>query len=257
MVNLIHDDLGEGPPLLLIHAYPLDGRLWTDQRHVLSRVARVLIPDCRGFGRSASFGQAASLDDHAADMARLLAEKQIDRAVLCGVSMGGYIALSFLEQFPARVAGLILCNTRSQADTPEGRATRLKTAEQVMTEGVGTMVSGLPEKMLSEVTRRDCPEVGERLLEQMQQQSPDALAAAQRAMAARPDRTSLLAELRIPALVIAGENDPLIPRADVEAMVAAMPAGTRLVTIPDTAHLANLERPAAFNEEVIRFMTAG
>src|SRR5262245_30382882 len=107
MAELVHDDLGEGTPLLLIHAYPLDARIWDEQRHVLSRVSRLLIPDCRGFGRSAELGPAGTLEEHARDMAMLLDHRRIEKAVVAGISMGGYIALAFLELFPDRLAGLI------------------------------------------------------------------------------------------------------------------------------------------------------
>ncbi|MDZ4805092.1 MAG: alpha/beta hydrolase [Candidatus Eisenbacteria bacterium] len=256
MAILAHDILGEGPPLLLIHAYPFDGRFWHEQREELSRVARLIIPDLRGFGCSAPLSPVDSLEAHAADLAALLDHHQIDKAVLCGVSMGGYIALAFLEQWPARVAGLVLGHTRSQADTDEGRATRLKSAQQVTAEGVAAVTLGLPEKMISGATQANQPNLVGRLRELMLDQMPEALAAAQRAMAARPDRTSILAGLRAPALVLAGDDDPLIPRADIEAMAAAIPQG-RLVVMADTAHLSNIERPAAFNGELANFLRAG
>ena len=255
MTILAHEVLGDGPPLLLIHAYPLDGRLWSEQRLELSRVARLIIPDLRGFGRSSHLPPVESLEEHAADLAALLDHHQIDRAILCGVSMGGYIALAFLEQWPARVAGLVLCHTRSQADTSEGRASRLNTARQVMTEGVAAAALGLPEKMISESTRLEQPTLADRLRRIMVEQTPEAMAAAQRSMAARPDRTSLLSKLQVPGLVLAGDNDPLIPRADIDAMAAAIPEG-RLVVMADTAHLSNIERPVAFNRELLQFLRA-
>jgi pimeloyl-ACP methyl ester carboxylesterase len=256
MAHLVHDDLGSGPPLVLLHAYPLDGRLFDEQRHVLSRVARVLIPDLRGFGRSSRLQPAETLEEHAADIAGMLDHLAIGTATLCGVSMGGYLALAFLERFRDRVAGLVLANTRSQADTDEQRATRLATAERAEAVGIDAVIQGLPEKMLHPVTQRDCPDITLRLAGLMNEQPAAGVAAAQRAMAARPDRTRLLAEAGVPTLVIAGDADPLIPRADTDAMAKALPGG-KPVIIADTAHLSNLERPAPFNEAVIRFVTGG
>ena len=256
MAALVHDDLGEGPPLLLIHAYPLDGRIWDEQRHVLSRVSRLLIPDCRGFGRSADLGPGPTLEDHARDMAMILDHQRIDRAFIAGISMGGYIALAFLELFPERVSGLVLANTRSQADTEEQRTVRLATAERAEAVGIDAVVQGLPEKMLSEYTRRECPDLIAKLSGIMQDQKPEGVAAAQRAMAARPDRTGVVARAACPVLVIAGDSDPLIPMSDTKAMADASPRA-RLVVVPHTAHLSNYESPAHVNEELIRFVTAG
>jgi len=256
MAHLTHDDLGTGPALVLLHAYPLDGRLWDDQRHVLSRVARVLIPDLRGFGRSAELDPAETLEEHAGDIAELLDHLRIEKAILCGVSMGGYIALAFLERFRDRLDGLVLANTRSQADTEEQRATRLATAERAEAVGIDAVIQGLPEKMLHPVTQRDCPDITLRVAGLMNEQRQAGLAAAQRAMAARPDRTALLARSGVRTLIIAGESDPLISRTDTELMAAGLPDAAPHI-IPNTAHLSNLERPALFNEPVIRFVTGG
>ena len=256
MTILAHDIQGDGPPLLLIHAYPFDGRFWSEQREVLSRQARLIIPDLRGFGHSAPRPPANSLDAHAADLAALLDHHAIDRVTLCGVSMGGYIALAFLSRWPERVAGLVLCHTRSQADNEAGHATRLQTAKKLESEGVAAVTKGLPEKMTSGKSRAAHPDLAGRLAALMLGQSAAAMAAAQRAMAARPDRTAILSGVRVPALVIAGDDDPLIPDADIRAMAAAIPGG-RLVVMADTAHLSNLERPDAFNGELVGFLTAG
>lgn len=247
-VALHCEERGSGPPLLLIHAYPLDGRLWQRQIEELSTVARVLVPDLRGFGRSASPDSSGNLVDFAADLIRLLDDRRIDRAIFCGVSMGGYITLAALELWPERVAGVALCNTRAGADTPEGRAARETNARLAIEHGVKPIADGMASRMLSAATLRREPELGAEVHRWMMEQRPDGVASALRAMAARPDRSAVLESLRVPSVVVAGDEDPLIPREEGEAMARAVPCcGGSFQLIPGTAHLSNLERPDLYN----------
>lgn len=247
-VALHCEERGSGPPLLLIHAWPLDGRLWQRQFDELSTVARVLVPDLRGFGRSPAAAEDGDIIDFAADLIRLLDERQIDRAIFCGVSMGGYITLAALEHWSDRIAGVALCNTRSGADTPEGRAARETNARLALDQGLGPIADGMAPRMLSAATLRREPELVAEIHRWMTEQRPGSVAAALRAMAARPARSALLESLRVPSVIVAGDEDPLIPREEGEAMARAIPCcGGSFQLIPETAHLSNLERPDLFN----------
>lgn len=241
--------------LLLIHGFPLDGSFWQQQLESLSSVAEVLAPDLRGFGADrGEVPRAMSMEAYAADLRELLDARGIERAVLCGLSMGGYVAMAFAEQWPERVQGLILCNTRSTADTEEGKAAREQTASDALDKGAAVIARAMIPKVLSEVTRRERAEVAARVEAIMASQRPEAIAAASRGMALRPDRTRVLRELNRPVLIVTGSDDALMPLPTSEAMHAASP-DSRLVVIEGAAHLCPVEAPERFNAEVSLFLS--
>jgi 3-oxoadipate enol-lactonase len=249
---LPHDDLGRGAPLVLLHAFPFDRRLFAPQRAALPAHVRLVLPDLHGFGAAAD-SPASTLEAHADDVARLLDHLRIERAVVAGVSMGGYAALAFLERHAARLAGLGLLNTRSAADTPEGAATRRATAARARAEGVEPVAAGMRARLISEATRSAQPELAATLDAWMLAQPAEGVACALEAMAARPDRTPLLRALAVPALVVAGDSDAIVPIADSQAMARAIP-DAEFVVVPDTAHLAHLERPEVVNAALLRLV---
>jgi pimeloyl-ACP methyl ester carboxylesterase len=242
--------------LLLIHGFPQDRSLWTNTAHALSDKAAVLAPDLRGFGEDRRpLPEAMTMEAYAADLKELLDEQHIARVVLCGLSMGGYIALAFLERWPERVQGLILCNTKATADTEEGKAARAETAWNAFDKGVSVIARGMVPKVLSERTRREKPELAIAVEAMMARQRPEAVAAAALGMALRPDRSPLLPSITVPTLIITGSDDSLMPLPTSEAMHAAI-AGSELVVLPDAAHLSNLEDPVRFNATVERFLAS-
>jgi 3-oxoadipate enol-lactonase len=244
------------PTLLLIHGFPQDRTLWTETARVLSNVATVLAPDLRGFGEDRRpLPQAMPMEAYAADLEALLDERGIARAVLCGLSMGGYIALAFWERWPERVQGLILCNTRATADAEEGKAARRDIARNAFDKGVGVIARGMVPKVLSERTRRERPELAITVEAMMARQRPEAVAAAALGMAQRPDRSPLLPTINVPTLIITGSDDILMPLPTSEAMHEAIP-GSELVVLPDAGHLSNLEAPERFNATVERFLAS-
>lgn len=241
--------------LLLIHGFPLDGSFWQQQLESLSSVAEVLAPDLRGFGADRrEVPRAMSMEAYAADLHELLDARGIERAVLCGLSMGGYVAMAFAEQWPERVQGLILCNTRSTADTEEGKAAREQTASDALDKGAAVIARAMIPKVLSEGTRRERVEVAARVEAIMASQRPEAIAAASRGMALRPDRTRVLRKLNKPVLIVTGSEDALMPLPTSEAMHAASP-DSRLVVIEGAAHFCPVEAPEQFNAEVSLFLS--
>ena len=243
------------PTLLLIHGFPLDHTLWDPQRAALSKVANVLAPDLRGFGTGASAADVMPMEGFASDLHALLDTNGIDRVVLCGLSMGGYIALAFWSLYPERVQALVLCNTKATADTPEGREGRHETARNAQEKGVPVIARGMIGKVLSAYTRANKPELVARVEAMMARQSPGAVAAASLGMAERPDRTTMLTSITVPTLIITGEADELMPLPTSQAMADAIP-GARLVVLPNAGHLSNVEAPELFNAAARDFLAS-
>lgn len=242
------------PTLLCIHGFPLDHTLWAPQVAGLADVAHVLAPDLRGFGNDRRpVPEVMTMEAYAADLKDLLDQRGVDRVVLCGLSMGGYVAMAFLDQWPERVAGLILCNTRANADTPEGRAARQATAQNAFEKGVDVIARAMAPTLLSDRSKREQPELMAHMEAMIARQRPEAVAAAALGMRERPDRHAVLRGCTVPALVITGSADALMPLPTSQAMVDALP-DARLVVLPDAGHLTNLEATDAFNGTVRAFL---
>ncbi|OLF18652.1 alpha/beta fold hydrolase [Actinophytocola xanthii] len=227
-------------PVVLLHAFPLDSRMWDGLRPVLG--ARLVTPDLPGFG-SAPAAATPSLDEAADAVLASLDRAGIGRAVVGGCSMGGYVAMAVLRAAPERVSGLVLVNTKASADAEPARRNRFAMVERAEAEGIGWLADAMLGTLLGPTTLEWRPEVVARVRELVADQSPAAVAWAQRAMAARPDSAEVLRGSGLPALVVRGEEDGLIPGEEASAMVAALP-GAELVELPGVGHLAPLEAPA-------------
>lgn len=243
---------GAGVPLMLLHAFPLSSAMWDAQRGGLSRECEVITPDQRGFGESAQLldGAEPSLDVLVDDLAELLDQLELDRVVLGGLSMGGYVAMAFLRRHPDRVRGLVLANTKASRDTPEAADNRRRIASAVETAGSSEpLLDTVVPNLLGTRSRADRPELA-RAVERMTLAAPyQAVAWAQRAMAARDDSFDVLAGLQIPVQVIAGEDDALMDASEAQAMASAVPHG-ELTTLSNVGHLSAMEAPAHFNAAV-------
>lgn len=253
-VDLHTREAGVGRPLVLLHAFPLSSAMWLSQREGLAEVCRVITPDQRGFGGTPLGHDPPSLDEAADDLAALLDARGLDRVVLGGLSMGGYVAMAFLRRHPARVEALVLADTRAGADSPEGRAKRERIADAVLTEeGASIVVDEVLGTLVGETTMARRALVFGRVKAFVQAAPPYAVAWAQRAMAARPDSSPDLAATDVPTLVLVGEEDTLTPPSAAEGIVEIMPAA-RLVRLPGAGHLSAVETPEAFNEAVRDFL---
>jgi pimeloyl-ACP methyl ester carboxylesterase len=228
------------PPLVLLHAFPFDRRLWA-RVTPLVRGREVIAPDLRGFGGQPPAG-AFSIADLADDVVALLDARGLDRAIVGGISMGGYVALAFAARHPTRLAGLLLADTKAGPDTPEARQARGEAIALVETSGVAALVDKqLPRLLAPGAT----PEVRAEARAIAVAQRPGTLTAALAALRDRPDRTLDLAAIAVPTLAIVGTEDSITPPAEARAMAAAIP-GARLVEIAGAGHLAALEAPQAF-----------
>ena len=177
-IQLVFDDVGTGPAVVLIHGYPFNRSLWNEQVEALSGNYRVVTPDLRGFGESDASEGPATMNRMAQDVAKLMDQLGIDRAVIGGLSMGGYVALAFVKQFPSRVKALVLADTRPQADTEEGKQTRVQQAEKALSEGVAGIADAMLPKLLTPETVSKRPEVVKRVRDMMLKTKPQGAASA-------------------------------------------------------------------------------
>src|SRR5689334_17003392 len=252
-VQLAYTDTGIGRPIVLIHGYPFNRSLWNEQVVALSSSYRVIAPDLRGFGESDAAPGTATMNLMAQDVALLLNQLGIARAVIGGLSMGGYVALAFYKQLPSRVRALILADTRAQADTEEGKQTRAQQAEKALTEGMAGIADAMLPKLLTPETVSKHPEVVKRVRDMMVKTKPEGAAAALHGMAERDDQTSLLAKISVPTLIMVGAEDAITPVADSEKMHAAI-AGSHLVVLENAGHVSNIERTEQFNDALLSFL---
>jgi 3-oxoadipate enol-lactonase len=249
--------------LVLLHAFPLTAQMWEGQMALAAHGWRVIAPQLRGFGggTAGSAGSddppAASVDDYAGDVVDLLDALHIEQAVVGGLSMGGYVAFALLRRAPTYVRGLILADTRSQGDTPEGVEGRKKQLQLLAEQGDAgreTLVAQMLPKLLGASTRAERPDLAERVRELALSSGAPAIAGAIRALMTRPDSTSLLAAIRCPTLIVVGEEDVLTPPSFSTEMHRGI-AGSTLQVIPGAGHLSSLEQPAAFNSALAAFLT--
>jgi pimeloyl-ACP methyl ester carboxylesterase len=248
-------ELGEGPgdPVVLLHAFPLNGRMFEPQMEVLSEERRVVAPDYPGFGRSPRTPAQPDVRYYAEAVRRLLDRLGIERVVLGGVSMGGYVAFGCLQLFPERVSGLILANTRPEPDSEEMRENRKNMARRVAEEGVEVLIELQMERLLARDTLENDEAVVEKVRAMIFESSPNGVVAALGAMRDRPDSTPLLESIEVPTLVIGGEEDGISSPEVMGAMAEKIP-NSRHVTLARAGHLSNLETPEGFNAALKEFL---
>lgn len=245
------DETGQGTPLLLMHAFPLDRSMFQPQVEALRTAARIITFDVPGIGESEP-GPAA-MDDIADVAAGLLDALEIAKAVVGGVSMGGYASFSFARGHSERLLGLVLANTRTAADSGEAKAGRREMAAVARKQGASEIAHRLLPKLLGETTRKQRPAIIERVRAMIEAADPEAIARLLDSLANRADSTGVLREISVPALVIAGEEDPLAPPTEASRW-ASMISDSRFVQISQAGHLPNLETPEVFNSELQQFV---
>lgn len=249
-IRMHYEDEGAGPAVVLLHAFPLSGAMWRAQAAALRQRYRLIVPDLRGFGGSDAPPGSYTMDQQADDVVALLDQLGLEQVALCGLSMGGYIALALMRSHPARVRALALCDTRAGADSEEGRAGREANARLAEERGP----AAIADKMIPSLVAPGAPqELRDELRALIVANSADGIAGALRGMAQRPDSGPGLAAITAPTLVLVGAEDTLTPPAEARALSAAI-AGSRLVEIAGAGHLANMERPAEFTAVLRAFL---
>ncbi|MDD5628529.1 MAG: alpha/beta fold hydrolase [Elusimicrobia bacterium] len=243
----------EGLPVVFIHGFPFDHSMWEPQVRALEHRYRAIAYDVRGLGRSPVGGASAAMETLVDDLIRLLDGLSIPEAALCGLSMGGYIALRAAEREPARVKALILADTRSQADTETARQNRAAAISSIDQDGLQPFARDFVKKMFSpQALAANAPCVAAARSAILRNQ-PAGVCFAARAIMSRSDTTPALPRIRVPALVLAGEHDSLTPPLEGQAMAAAIP-GARFCLIPGAGHLSSVEAPARFNRLLADFL---
>ena len=247
-------DQGQGPVVLLIHGFPLDHRMWSHQIKHLSRRYRVVAPDLRGFGGSDVSPGTVSMKDFAHDIAALLDRMKIDEPVhFCGLSMGGYIAWQFWDQYSSRLRSLLLCDTRAVADSAEVACGRLMMAQSVERQGMSGVADALIPKLLCEISRENKPEIADSLRAVIDAMDPRGVAAAQKGMAERPDFSPRLTEIESPALVLCGAEDAISGPEEM-GQIAQQLGNARYVEIQNAGHMSPLEQPELVNRALEEFL---
>ncbi|WUI01016.1 alpha/beta hydrolase [Spirillospora sp. NBC_00431] len=255
-VQLYARDVGSGTPLVLLHAFPLSSAMWLAQREGLASRFRVITPDLRGFGGSELGDDDPSVDAMADDVARMLRNLGVRRAVVGGLSMGGYVAMALCRRHPGLVLGLVLAATRAAADSGPVRENRLRQAGLLDGEGgARILVDEVLPALVGPTTYRQRALVYGRVRGLVQATPPKAAAWAQRAMAGRPESFDTLRDLRVPVLIMIGDEDGLATEDEARAMADAAP-NAELLVIPRAGHLCAVEQPDLFNQAVAEFAAA-
>jgi pimeloyl-ACP methyl ester carboxylesterase len=240
--------------LVLIHAFPLNARMWAPQLALAETTGwRILMPQLRGFDGGQSDPPAGSMDDYAGDVVDLLDALRIERAVIGGLSMGGYVAFALLRNAARYVQGLVLADTRPQADSPEGIEGRKRMLQLLDEKGVAAVAETMLPNLLGESTRRDRSDVVDRVRQLILSNPPQAVRGAITAMLTRPDSTPLLKTIHCPTLLMVGDEDTLTPRKLSGDMQLKIP-GSELAIVTGAGHLSNMEQPALFNDRLARFL---
>ena len=251
-MEIAYDDVGAGIPVLFIHGWPHNRTLWAAQLSGLPTHARCIAPDLRGFGAS-TVEPPFTIDQYADDLAAFLGVIGVERAVVCGVSMGGYVALSMLRRHSQRLRALILTSTRATADSADARDKRARLVTFVRDHGVEALAGRQLKAMVGETTFNSRPDVREALRLLMAGAPADGVIGALEAMAGRADSSDLLPGITMPTLVVSGTEDTFTPPDDLRALAAAIP-NARLEHVQAAGHVCCYERPAAFNHIVSEFV---
>lgn len=255
-VEIGYDDVGPGTgiPIVFAHAFPLNRTMWAPQVSANADRVRCIAWDYRGLGESAA-KPPFTVDQYADDLAGLLDQLHLDKVVLAGCSMGGYVTFAFWRRHRHRVRALVFADTRASADGPEALSKRAEQIAQARTEGATAVANALIQGVVGKTTREKQPDTYDAVHRMMAQAPVDGIVAAIEAMMHRPDSTPLLADIDVPTLVVVGDEDVLTPVKEARAMHERI-RGSRLEIIAQAGHLANMERPAAFNHVLAEFLGA-
>jgi 3-oxoadipate enol-lactonase len=232
--------------VVFLHAFPLQSAMWESNLGTIPEGWRAVAPDMR-------WGQGATMSDLAGDVVDLLDHLHVTQAAIVGCSMGGYVLFEMWKSAPRYISGVGLVSTRPGADNDEGRKNRQKMIDQVDRDGVEAIAAQMVTKLLGATTQRDRPELVKLVKDLVVTNTAERVKAAVAAMMNRHDSTPLLANIDVPALIIHGAEDTLIPPTEAEGMHRAI-RNSQLELIPMSGHLPNLEQPAPFNATLWQFL---
>jgi 3-oxoadipate enol-lactonase len=251
-ITLAYSDRGTGLPIVFLHAFPLNRSMWAQQEDALCAQFRVITIDLRGHGESDAPLWRYTLEQSADDVNTLLEQLLIQQAVFVGLSMSGYILFAFYRKYAARVKGLILADTKAQADTAEGKDGRFQMAQIAYQKGPSAIADLMIPKLLSPHTIQTKLDLVQQVRAMIENNQISGIAGDLMAMAERPDSIPLLKQITCPTQIIVGELDQATTPSDAKLMAEQIPH-VRLTIIPNAAHLTNMEQPDAFNHIVAAF----
>lgn len=251
--EIAYENRGNGAPVVLLHPFPAHHEFWYPAASAFDSTYRLILPDLRGHGESEIGEGPALMQKHATDIARVLDEAGVGKAVFVGCSIGGYILFEFWRRFRSRVTALALCDTRPQADNAEARSNRLKAAATVLEQGTEQFLDSMIPKFMGRTTISTRPDLVEGARVMMRQMSPEDISLVQQGMAARPDSVADLKTIDVPAMIVIGEEDAFSTVADGELMRQNI-AGSQLKVIPKAGHYAPWEQPEAVGAILRRFL---
>ena len=255
-MKIAFEEHGKGDPIILLHAFPLSRQMWKQQFEPLIQADyRVIAPDLRGFGESSNFSDINSMEAMAQDVAELMDNLNIEKAVIGGLSLGGYVAFNFFRLFPLKVAALLLCDTDSAADTDEKRASRIDMIEKIEDRGSEVLVEDMLPKLVSDDTKSNNNELMNALEQMFAGADRQALIGALRGMAERESHDELLKSIAVPTFLIFGEEDSITDLEVAGSLKDRIPA-SGLFIIKNAGHYSNLEQPEQFNAAVLDFLKA-
>lgn len=252
--DLSYDDLGEGTvPVIFLHGFPFSKLMWQAQLEFLKSTHRVIAFDIRGFGNSKDEESVLSIDLFGEDLIQFMDKLGIDKAIICGLSMGGYIALNAYHRFSDRFEGLILCDTQCIADTPEGKTKRLKLIDEIALNGTENFTDGFVKNVFHKDSLTEKNEIVEELRNVILSNSPNIISSGLRALAERSETCSALSEINVPTLIICGREDQVTPLAQSEFMNQNI-KGSILRMVDNAGHVSNLEQAHQFNQHLLYFL---
>jgi pimeloyl-ACP methyl ester carboxylesterase len=251
--EIVYEVRGSGPPVVLLHPFPCDHEFWYPVAAALESHYRLILPDLRGHGDSEIGDGPALMRKHASDVAQILDDADVGKAVFIGCSIGGYISFELWRRFRERITALVLCDTRPQPDTSEARANRLKNASMVLEEGTEKFFEMMIPKLMGKTTVTTRPDLVEGARAMMRKMSAEDINLVLRGMAERPDSVPNLKRISVPTLIVIGEEDEFSTVADGEMMRQNIP-GARLKVIPKAGHYAPWEQPEPLGTVLRQFV---
>lgn len=240
--EIVYWAVGDGPPIVLLHPFPVNHEFWLPVAEALVGRYRVILPDLRGHGESEVGEEPATMEKHAADLARVMDDADVGRAPLVGVSIGGYALFEFWRRHRGRVAALGLFNTKAPADNADGRAARLKAADDVLELGTEPFFQAMIQRVLSPTTRETRPDLADGALGMMRKMSAQDVAQVQLGMAERPDSVETLKTINVPTLIVTGDEDAMTGVNEATLMHRHV-SGSEMKVIPGAGHYSPWERP--------------
>jgi pimeloyl-ACP methyl ester carboxylesterase len=251
-VTIAYEDQGTGAPIVFLHAFPLNRTMWTQQAAVLSRQFRTVSIDLRGLGESDAPFWRYSMEQYVRDIQALLTFLRIEKALFVGLSLGGYLEFALYRMHPELIRGLVLADTRAEADKAEQIQWRFNLAQRTAAQGPSAVIEDMLPKLLAPARYDRDPALVAKVRAMLSAAPVPGIIGALTAIAERPDSTDLLPGIAVPAMVIVGADDVLTTTADAERIAQGI-AGAELVVLPEAGHLSNLEQPDRFTEAVERF----